>query len=261
MMLMPDPSTAVLDPFAAQPLADPRSATSRARHRPALRPRPALDRQEGRGLPAESTGIGDTAYFGPEAEFFVFDDVRFEVGDEQGRVYEIDSEEGPYITGEELRATATWATVRRSRAATSRCRRSTAAQDLRAEMLTVHGRHGPRDREAPPRGGARQHELGIKFATLVQGRRQHADLQVRRAQRRATSTARRRRSCRSRSRATTARACTCHQSIWKDGKPLFAGNRLRRPVGDVRSTTSAASSSTPRRSTPSPTRRPTATSA
>ena len=38
-----------------------------------------------------------------------------------------------------------------------------------------------------------------------------------------------------------------HQSIWKDGKPLFAGIRLRRPVGDWRSTTSAASSSTPRR--------------
>ena len=38
------------------------------------------------------------------------------------------------------------------------------------------------------------------------------------------STARRRRSCRSRSSATTARACTCHQSLWKDGKPLFAGD-------------------------------------
>src|SRR5258705_12789432 len=44
-----------------------------------------------------STGIGDTAYFGPEAEFFVFDDVRYD-STMNGAMYEIDSEEGPYVS-------------------------------------------------------------------------------------------------------------------------------------------------------------------
>ena len=50
-------------------------ATCSSRHRRALWPRSALDRQEGRGM-VKSLGIGDIVYFGPEAEFFVFDDVQ-----------------------------------------------------------------------------------------------------------------------------------------------------------------------------------------
>ena len=49
---------------------------------------------------------------------------------------------------------ATWATARRSRAATSRCRRSTAAQRPARRDAVDHGRDGRDDREAPPRGGA-----------------------------------------------------------------------------------------------------------
>ena len=45
----------------------------------------------------KSAGIGDTAYFGPEAEFFVFDDVRYAVSMNEC-FYKIDSEEGPYNT-------------------------------------------------------------------------------------------------------------------------------------------------------------------
>ena len=50
MILMPDPDTAVMDPFAAKPQPDPDLRHRRAVDRPALQPRPALDRQEGRGL-------------------------------------------------------------------------------------------------------------------------------------------------------------------------------------------------------------------
>ena len=45
-----------------------------------------------------STGIGDTAYFGPEAEFFIFDDVRFDVS-MNSCFYEFDSKEGPFVSG------------------------------------------------------------------------------------------------------------------------------------------------------------------
>ena len=50
MILMPDPATAVLDPFTAQPHADHHLRRRRALDRPALRPLPALDRQARRGL-------------------------------------------------------------------------------------------------------------------------------------------------------------------------------------------------------------------
>src|ERR1700753_896821 len=48
-----------------------------------------------------ASGIGDTAYFGPEAEFFIFDDVRYSTG-MNGAMYAIDSTEGPYVSDREF---------------------------------------------------------------------------------------------------------------------------------------------------------------
>ena len=85
MILMPDTSTAVLDPFAAQTtliiscdVVEPSTG----------QPYERCPRQTARkGLEyLKSTGLADTAYFGPEAEFFVFDDVRFAVEDVVKRV-------------------------------------------------------------------------------------------------------------------------------------------------------------------------------
>lgn len=97
MTLMPDPNTAVLDPFlqettlllrcdVIEPLTmqgyerDPRSIAKRA------------------VAHLNSSGIADTAYFGPEAEFFVFDDVRWSV-DMSGAFYEVDSAEASWNSG------------------------------------------------------------------------------------------------------------------------------------------------------------------
>ena len=96
MVLMPDPDTAVIDPFyddttvnircdILEPLTmqgygrDPRSLAKRAE------------------TYMKSTGIADAAYFGPEPEFFIFDDVRW-ADNVNGAFYEVDSDEGCWNT-------------------------------------------------------------------------------------------------------------------------------------------------------------------
>ncbi|MFT5349363.1 MAG: glutamine synthetase [Planctomycetota bacterium] len=92
MVLMPEPDTAVLDPFYDEATINIRCdvlepATMQGYERC---PRSLAKRGEAY---LKSTGIADTAYFGPEPEFFIFDDVRW--GDDiSGAFYEIDSEEG-----------------------------------------------------------------------------------------------------------------------------------------------------------------------
>jgi len=97
MLVVPDPNTAVIDPFFAEPtltmvanVVDPITKEDYARD-----PRGVARRAEQYLL---STGIGDTMYVGPEPEFFIFDSVRWE-NNPQGAFYAIDSEEGPWNTG------------------------------------------------------------------------------------------------------------------------------------------------------------------
>ena len=79
MKLMPDTSSAYLDPFYAEKtlciqctVVEPDTGEAYDRD-----PRGTAEKAEAY---LKSTGIGDTSYFGPEAEFFLFDDVRFQVG-------------------------------------------------------------------------------------------------------------------------------------------------------------------------------------
>ena len=123
MILMPDPSTAVLDPFAAQTtliincdVVEPSTGQLYARC-----PRSTAKRAEAF---MKSSGIGDTAVFGPELEFFVFDDVRFDV-QMQGSFYSGHLERIAVEHAAPSSKAATWPTVPASRAATSRCSRST----------------------------------------------------------------------------------------------------------------------------------------
>ena len=91
MILMPDPTTAVMDPFFDDPtlnlrcdIIEPTDMQGYSRD-----PRSIAKRAEAY---LKSTGVGDTAFFGPENEFFVFDDVRWG-SDMQGSFYKVDSEE------------------------------------------------------------------------------------------------------------------------------------------------------------------------
>ncbi len=94
MILMPDDSSAVMDPFAQRPtlllrccIIEPATGQSYSRD-----PRATAKRAE---MYLKSTGLGDTAYFGPEPEFFVFDSVRWQTH-MHSTAYSIDSEEGAW---------------------------------------------------------------------------------------------------------------------------------------------------------------------
>jgi glutamine synthetase len=98
MLLMPDPGSAVLDPFTAVPtlslvceIADPTTGEPYGRD-----PRRVARRAEEY---LRETGIADTAYFGPECEFFVFDQVSYELTPNRA-AYEVDSAEGHWNSGE-----------------------------------------------------------------------------------------------------------------------------------------------------------------
>jgi len=94
MILLPDPDTAVMDPFREEPtlllrcdIHDPTTMQNYIRD-----PRSLARRAE---QYLKSTGIADTAYFGPEPEFFILDDVRWKI-DMNGAFYQIDSEEAAW---------------------------------------------------------------------------------------------------------------------------------------------------------------------
>lgn len=98
MILVPDPSTAVDDPFRARKtlilycfVKDPLTATSYEKD-----PRYVAKKAEDYLI---STGIADTSYWGPEAEFYIFDDVRFGQ-DQNSGFYFLDSVEGAWNSGE-----------------------------------------------------------------------------------------------------------------------------------------------------------------
>jgi glutamine synthetase len=97
MLLMPDPSTAFIDPFRTIPtLVMIGDATDPPSGKPYHRdPRHVAKRAEAY---LKSTGIADTAFFGGEAEFFIFDSIRFDSAP-QHSYYFIDSDEGRWNTG------------------------------------------------------------------------------------------------------------------------------------------------------------------
>jgi len=97
MLVIPDPATAKIDPFYEVPtlvvignIADPITRESYTRD-------PRFIAQKAEAY-LKSTGIGDTAFIGPEAEFFIFDDIRFESSRHRA-FYEIDSVEGIWNSG------------------------------------------------------------------------------------------------------------------------------------------------------------------
>lgn len=99
MLVVPDPATAILDPFTARPtlsmicnIKDPITQEPYSRD-----PRYIAIKAENY---LKSTGIGDTAYFGPEAEFFILDGIRYDQNAHEGYYY-LESREGIWESGSE----------------------------------------------------------------------------------------------------------------------------------------------------------------
>ncbi len=220
MILKPDLSTAVLDPFTAQPqlilfcdILEPSTGQPYDRD-PRSICKKALTYME-------SLGIGDTAYFGPEAEFFVFDDVKWSTKQEfMG--YKIDSEEDPYNSFADFEDGNTG-----HRPATKGGYFPVApvdsGTDMRAEMVSVMVEMGLDMEKHHHEVAPSQHELGIKFDTLVRtaDTMQKYKYVVHMVAHAYGKT------------ATfmpkpvvgdNGSGMHTHQSIWKDGKNMFAGS-------------------------------------
>jgi glutamine synthetase len=220
MILKPDLSSAVMDPFTAQPqlilfcdILEPSTGQPYDRD-PRSICKKALSYME-------SLGIGDTAYFGPEAEFFVFDDVKWSTNQEF-MAYKIDSEEDPYNSFADFEDGNTG-----HRPATKGGYFPVApvdsGTDMRAEMVSVMVEMGLDMEKHHHEVAPSQHELGIKFDTLV----------------RTADTMQKYKYCVHMVAHAYGKTATfmpkpvvgdngsgmhTHQSIWKDGKNMFAGS-------------------------------------
>ncbi len=221
MSMVPDPSTAWLDPFMDTPtlsmvcsIKEPRTNEWYERD-----PRSLADRAL---QYLQSTGIGDTVFCGPEPEFFIFDDVRYDQNEHEG-YYNVDSSEGMWNSGrsEEGGNLGFKTGYKRGYFPVGP---SDTLQDIRTEMLLTMGRCGvPIEKHHHEVGTAGQCELGIRFTDLISA----ADnvmiykYVVKNVARKYGKS------------ATfmpkpvfndNGSGMHTHMSIWKDGQPLFFGD-------------------------------------
>jgi glutamine synthetase len=219
MTLLPDLETAVMDPFFAQTtltlvcdVVEP--TTGQRYHRCPRSIAKAAEKY------MASAGVGDTAYFGPEAEFFIFDDVRFDAQMNKAFYY-LDSAEGAYNTGREYEG-GNLGHRPQVKGGYFPVPPVDSAQDIRGEMLAIMGDMGIHPEKHHHEVATSQHELGFKFNTLT---RCADNMQIYKYVVHQVA-------------AAYGKSATfmpkplygdngsgmhVHQSIWKGGKPLFAG--------------------------------------
>ena len=219
MRMQPDVRRISMCPFAAQPtmdifcdVYDPVTSLPYERD-----PRSIARKAEAY---LKKTKIADTASFGPEAEFFIFDSVKYTT-DQNHVSYKIDSNEGPYNSGKYIEGGNTG---HRPRAKGGYFPEAPvdSESDLRAEMLSVLNSVGVKPEKHHHEVAPSQHELGITFDTLLKCADntqlfKHVVHNVAHAYGKT---------------ATfmpkpvfgdNGSGMHCHQSLWKGNKPVFAG--------------------------------------
>lgn len=220
MILRPDLDHVYVDPFSATPMliafcdiVEPSTGELYARD-----PRSTAKRAEAY---LKSTGIGDTIYVGPEAEFFMFDDVRFEDG-YAGSGYAIDDIELPTNSGKEYEM-GNMAHRPRAKGGYFPVAPVDSAGDIRAEMVTTMMEMGLDCDKHHHEVAAAQHELGLTFSELTTCADQmqiykYVVHQVAHAYGKTATFMPKP------IRDDNGSGMHVHMSIWKDGKSLFAGN-------------------------------------
>ncbi len=212
MILKPDLDAVYDDPFSATPMlvifcdiVEPSTGEGYARD-----PRTTAKRAEAY---VASTGIGDTVYVGPEAEFFMFDDVRFETGYNKSG-FEIDDIELPTNTGRSYEG-GNLGHRPRAKGGYFPVAPVDSAVDIRAEMVSTMLELGlPCDKHHHEVAAA-QHELGLTFGTQIYKYVVH---QVAHAYGKTATFMPKP------IKDDNGSGMHTHISIWEKGKPLFAGN-------------------------------------
>ena len=221
MTLMPDPATATIDPFFAETtmvitcdILEPSTGQPYNRD-----PRGIAKKAEAM---VKSMGVGDTVYVGPEAEFFVFDDVRFS-STPYNTGFRLDAAELP-INGDTQYEGGNLGHRVPVKGGYFPVPPQDSLQDMRSEMLGAMARMGVKVEKHHHEVASAQHELGMKFDTLTYMADQ---MQVYKY-------------CIHQVAHIYGKTATfmpkpvygdngsgmhVHQSIWKDGKPTFAGNK------------------------------------
>jgi glutamine synthetase len=219
MLAMPDPTTAFIDPFCSVPTLSLTSTIAETGTKEAYTrdPRGIAQRAEKYLL---STGLADAAVFGPEAEFFIFDNIQFE-SKTNGTFYLIDSEEGVWNTGREEQPNLGYKI--RFKEGYFPVPPTDTQQDIRTEMCLIMEQLGikvERQHHEVATGG--QAEIDFRFDTLVKTADNMMLFKyiIKNVARKHGKT------------ATfmpkplfgdNGSGMHTHQSLWKKGKPLFAG--------------------------------------
>ncbi len=221
MKLIPDPSSVYIDPFYAEKtlcvhctVVEPDTGESYERD-----PRGCAQRAEAY---LKSTGIGDTFFCGPEAEFFLFDDVRFSV--EMNKVsYSVDALDGSWNsdTEYEMGNTGHRPGIKGGYFPVNPI---DDGQDIRSEMLTTMADMGMKVDKHHHEVASCQHELGLIFGTLT---KQADELQKYKYVVHNVAHAYGKSATFMPKPIAGDNGTGMHvnMSIWKDGKPLFAGDK------------------------------------
>lgn len=221
MAMVPDPATAWIDPFMKEPtlslvcsIKEPRTGEWYDRC-PRVIAQKALDY-------LNTSGIGDTAYFGPEAEFFIFDDVRFDTTSNSSYYY-VDTVEGRWNTGREEEG-GNLGYKPAYKGGYFPVSPTDTSQDMRTEMLLTMAACGvPIEKHHHEVATGGQCELGFRFGEMIQA----ADWLM-------TYKYCIKNVAKKYGKTVTfmpkplfednGSGMHTHQSIWKDGQPLMAGD-------------------------------------
>ena len=220
MLMKPDLSRTFIDPFYAQPtlaifcdILEPSTGEPYDRD-PRSTAKSALDYMN-------SIGVGDTAYFGPEPEFFIFDDVKMEVSSTVSYA-EVDSNENPSNSSRDY-DTGNMGHRPGVKGGYFPVPPVDSGQDIRSEMVSVlSDMNVPMEKHHHEVAPA-QHELGIKFGTLIDTA-DNVQLYKYAVHMVAHSYGKTSTFMPKPVSGDNGSGMHVHQSLWKSGKPLFAGN-------------------------------------